>query len=208
MNTRCPLQPHISGFTLLELLIALSLAAIVSIMVLGSMSFSSGAWQKLNQESEHVRDLQVTQSTLRRIVKSIIPIKLTNSEKIDFRGTADDMEFVVTRLARLDEGGLKRVKLDAKFDTAYKELHLSWQRYQYENNRNSRYETLTLLSGISSLKIRYFGNQSENTKTKKWYSRWEKQKRLPSLIALQIEYPGDDKRVWPELYISLELSEK
>mgnify|MGYP003886822475 CR=1 FL=1 len=196
------------GFTLLEVLIALSLTALLSILLLGGLRFTTSAWHKLQAENSVLQELHHNQSSIRRILKNTLPLEVPGTERVDFQGTARQVSIVVSSLAEKDNSGLKLVIIGTAPSSTGIDLQLSWKRYRYDTQTSHETSNLVLSEGVDDVQIRYFGNQSSIATADKWHSTWRNQTKLPKLVALKLTYPDHDKRVWPELFIALELSEK
>ena len=54
------------GFTLLELLVAITIFGLLSVMMYGGLSFGARAWQRAGQADTRQSDVQLVQSLLRR----------------------------------------------------------------------------------------------------------------------------------------------
>src|SRR2546423_3458426 len=63
----------ICGFTLVELLIALALLALISALLYGSLSLSSNSWDRGEQKVEQTIDMRLTEELLRQTLTAQHP---------------------------------------------------------------------------------------------------------------------------------------
>ncbi|MBW2653267.1 MAG: prepilin-type N-terminal cleavage/methylation domain-containing protein [Deltaproteobacteria bacterium] len=97
----CTLNPE-KGFTLLELLVSIAILSMVLVMIYGTLSMGSRAWEKGEEDIEKVQRMRVVMNLLSREIKSTFPYKITPSE-LDthkefyaFEGKKDSVSFVST----------------------------------------------------------------------------------------------------------------
>lgn len=197
-----------AGFTLMELLVALSVAAVLFTLLSGGIKFSSAAWQALDNNNQSNREIQIAQSSIRRLVQKALPLSVKNSDQIEFEGSSDQVQFVVSNIARLDEPGLFKVQLGRQPSGLQDDFMVGWQRYSYQSQGLSQYESHQLLSQIKSLKFEYFGEVPGNSEIRKWHTSWKGRSSLPNLISVEVALPEDGSRRWPKQYISIETAPK
>src|SRR5690348_9183538 len=123
-----PLHPTSQrGFTLVELLVALSLMALISIALFGGMRFGMRAWETGTQRIDQATRIELVQSLLRRqLSQAKLPPTKSNESAPAFVGKADRVAFVAPS-PRPDDMGIDVQFVLAK-DTARhrSQLVLTW----------------------------------------------------------------------------------
>jgi general secretion pathway protein J len=88
---------RISGFTLLELIISLSILAIVVVIIFGAMRIGVRAWEKGERDVEDQQRKRVVFDMLKHQISSACPTKKIveeNGESFIMRGNATSLEFL------------------------------------------------------------------------------------------------------------------
>jgi general secretion pathway protein J len=86
-----------AGFTLLELLIALSLLSLLTLALVGSFRFGVQAWGRNTVQSEQLDNGIIVQQLLRRLISDIYPFYISNDPTrpyVAFEGTKASMKFL------------------------------------------------------------------------------------------------------------------
>ena len=193
---------------MLEVLVALSITALLWTLITNGMSFSAAAWRKSDELSQKIADLQTSHAILRRIISNSIPIALNKQNILSFEGGQNKLIFVVSSLAHLDTAGLKVVTLEKKPDTDGSSLYLSWSYYNYRQFPPVKKQEALLLPEINSLVIKYYGFENSKSQRRKWLPSWKNRDILPNMVSINIDRSYTDSIRWPELLVSLKQSPK
>jgi general secretion pathway protein J len=189
-----------SGFTLLELLVALTILSLIALVMLGGLKFGARAWDRVEVTSDDADSVDAAQTYLRRQLAAIYPLWLANPSspgRVDFAGEPDHLVYLAPPPAQFGPADLSQFQLQRAASGA---LNLSWRS---QSGAGAPSEA-TLLHGIASLQFAYFGPQP-GTRTERWTDRWADRARLPSLIRIQVTFPSGDRRVWPEFVVHPEI---
>ncbi|HEV8262433.1 MAG TPA: prepilin-type N-terminal cleavage/methylation domain-containing protein, partial [Burkholderiales bacterium] len=85
-----------SGYTLIEMLVALSLLALMAVLLSGSFRFGARTWEATSQEIDRVGEVEAAQNFLRRQLAQAMPLTFrpaaAEPEPV-FRGEAQDLQF-------------------------------------------------------------------------------------------------------------------
>lgn len=101
-KVRCEVRstPHppprtVSGFTLLEVLISLTILSLIFVAVLGAIQVGSRSWEKGEQRAEENLRNRTLYDTLARELTMLYPLRVKEQEKeyILFRGKVDSLLF-------------------------------------------------------------------------------------------------------------------
>ncbi len=198
-----------AGFTLLELLVALTLLGLVLAVIFGELRFTARAWDAADAKLDRNGELLSVHSFLRQRLQQVhVPQETGETDDLDsaavFDGDSRSMAFLATMPANVSAGGFYRISLSSPFDDQGNYLFLSWRpfaedgtRIVADTNDNSR----VLLRGVREIRFSYFGKTTETT-APQWWDIWPSRDAAPSLIRLEISFEDDDRRVWPELVVA------
>ncbi len=186
-----------AGFTLLELLVGLTVLAMLVALIPGALRIANRAWttsQALVSETESASALLFVEQHL----AGAMPLIETSEEganSIAFEGGAQSLRFVATLENGPLGGGLYKMELAAPSgvapsDAALKSSQLVLRLFAFSRVRSSEQtaapiEDRTLLSGLESARFRYFGAQALR-RDPEWSETWTSPDRLPDLVELTI----------------------
>ena len=204
MTSKCPTRSRsTAGFTLVELLVAMTLIGLISVALFGGLRFGARAWEAGNERAESFSQLEVVQSLLRREL-NLADSLLGSDGRFSFEGTADRLLFTAPGPANFGLGGHYLFELASRDDGPRQDLMLRWRIYRAEQEvrlDDEETEERALLEGIESLEIRYFGDPEDRGEPD-WEVEWEEQQRPPGLVQIRVTFPAGDDRVWPVLTIA------
>jgi general secretion pathway protein J len=166
-----------SGFTLLELLISITIFAMILVALTSGLHFAGRAWDHQQQRDVRDGDVNAVQNVLRTMIAS----------GRAFEGDRGSLKFVASMPAALERGGLYDVALNWSGDR----LVLSWQPHFKGFTNAPPPQSAELLKGVVNLDVAYYeGDQG-------WQHQLDGKSKPPSLIAIGVRL--DDGRVWPPL---------
>ena len=203
-----------SGFTLLELLIALALLATLTVM-LTSAIYGGRQLLTLVEREAAEPSIAVTQAYLRKTIGAMRPLRRSNLSAdgplID--GRSDSLHLVTGYApdgmhAGDYEAVLKLVPSD-KPDS----FHLTEVRRMVEPGANIRapaHDSLErssiLLRDVSGIHLKYFGLQSSSA-APFWAKNWQSDLSLPAMVSVKITFRDIDRKIWPTLVIHAEAAQ-
>ena len=192
-----------TGFTLVELLVATTLLALLSVVLFGGLRFGARAWESGSASIERTGEVQAVQELLRRTLSEIAVSDLAGAEQ---RQSLLGKDGVVSFFAPLPRhaglGGFGRYRLTA--DDAGRFL-LAWepQRPGQKLEDPPASKPAVILANIAALKIAYYG--AEHSEKPGWRDQWTGM-NPPTLIRIEVRFAADDRRYWPELTIAPRLA--
>jgi len=192
------------GFTLLELLVALTLFAVLSVLLFGALRFGMRATEAGTARLDRSSAVALAEGFLRRELADAQPLEKEADGKrtIAFDGEPGSVSFTAFPPAYLAPGGwhVLRVALDRQGATG--RLVVTWRRVRADGDSGtvSPPGHAVLLDGVSSVAFGYFGATTEGERPQ-WHEHWQDASALPALVRLRIAF-GDGKRV-PDLIVSL-----
>lgn len=205
------------GFTLVELLVVMTLFGLLSLALVGGLRFGTRAWEAGAARGEALSQIEVVQGVIRRQLGEVVPPALEGartSESVVFAGAADSLEFFTYFPGHRGAGGRNYFRLAILPDDEQMRLDLSWRLYRadgslYENadaeDDGDSGEERKLIAGIESAEFRYFG-ALDRDREPDWHDEWDLEEKLPELVALTITFSPGDRRYWPELIVAPRLA--
>ncbi len=194
-------QPKCPGFTLVEILIVLTLFSLILVLVFSALHTSSLSWQASERQIEVNEDQRLVITFIKRQVAHTIPLLQLNKRNSNllFKGEEDSLQFVSTLPAHRGGGGLYLLTL-----LADKDITLYYQKISDDitlslEMDDEQIKSQVLISNIKAIEFRYYGR--EKTKdSPDWHEQWIEQKNLPDLISLRI-ISKSSADSWPEILV-------
>ena len=193
-----------TGFTLVELLVATTLVALLSVVLFGGMRFGARAWDAGAASMERTGEVEAAQDLLRRTLSEVAVSDLTGAEQAQsLAGNSALVSFIAPLPQHVGLGGLGHYRLTAD-DAGH--LLLAWdpQRPEQKLEDAPATKAAVILANIAALKIEYYGREHPGEKPA-WRDEWAS-KDLPMLIRIEVGFAAGDGRRWPELTIAPRLS--
>lgn len=200
------------GFTLLELLIALTLLGFIMVLLFGGLRLGVRSWDASQKQVDTLNSVRSLESFLRREMSVANPYrwKAGPSQRIAFLGERDRLSFVAPIPARVGGGGLYAISI--ALEQQGKEKRIVW-RYLPVNAQMQDFSALAQstpmvlaaseLREVDDIWLSYFGKENESV-APRWMDRWENDKALPDLIRIQVRHPNGGE--WPDFVVAPMLS--
>jgi len=187
-----------TGATLLELLVGITLFALLMVLLTSSESFVLNAWRKGNQEVAQQQELNACLDVMLRQVRSAVPFKppSTLRQVQGFLGTRDRLTFVsALPVANSDEPGLWLVTYSLASGGSDGGLLVAEERQALNpavwQGTAPAVEGISLLTGVTSLRFVYF-EKDRNDETLVPKETWLRSGalKLPAAIQIEMEVRG------------------
>lgn len=170
------------GFTLLELLVALSLMSFLSLLLYASTNFAIHAWSVSQNALINSTQLRNTMAHLRSELAQAYPKSsdAENKASIEFYGGTDRISFMTPSETHPAEFTKSQVRLEDDHDgkVLIEESH---------RELGFKAEKSLLLRNVKAFKITYFGD-AESSPTLSWHPTWNGRNKLPRLIRFEISF--------------------
>lgn len=188
------------GFTLIEVLVALALMAMIATILITSLQIGGMAWQRVTRTTSQNDDIAQTQDFLRRRLSTLYPyagdsdharrsaLLSANEGYLEFTSDAPDaVDSGMTRyrLSVDRSSGDLEVQSRSDIDGSFPEV--------------DRWATERLLRHVDSFAVQFW--QPANGSPGRWVDRWDDLTLVPPLIRIDIAFSANDPRQWPPLYI-------
>ena len=197
--------PFQRGFTLLEVLIAMTLLALLVALAYGTLRTSVRAMRSGEALIERTNRLRTVQEFLRRQLSHAMPLPFERMEDTGenrvFMQDGDTLRYVAPMPGHLSRGGPHVQWLTLEGDTLLFD-HAQLNGYDPENPKASnKREPVVLLSGIRAAEFEFRELDPETGELGEWSSSWDDPQRMPLLVRLAVEFDEDSRQHWPDLEI-------
>ncbi len=190
------------GFTLMELLVAMTLLAMLSLVLLGGMRFGVQIWQRTETaaaDSGRIRAVQLELSgMLARAYPFFVQQGPANAE-VAFEGARDGVSFLSPN-ANVP-GALDRVSIGVARQGGMMELH---SKASLELAPKADARERVLLKGLSGIAFAYFGAPRPGAPAQ-WYDSWQHRPVPPQMVRIRARFADASAR-WPDLVVALRLT--
>lgn len=188
------------GFTLLEVLVVLSLLGVLLALIAGALTGANRALGKAERYSTRLDEVRSTQNFLRNAIGQALPLAAgaSGSESAPvFEGQTHSLRFYAP-LAPWLGGGLYRYSISL---AAGQRLQVGLERLRDQRLLPAQ-EPQVLLHQVSSVAFSYRGISPQGTATD-WLDHWPWPGRLPVSVRIDVQLAGPVP--WPQQSIDLRL---
>ena len=193
----CGSDPQ-AGFTIVELLVSLTILTLILAFIPGTLRIGQRVW-----EVDHTFERREALSTFRRYVEQrlaeAMPIYLRDRAtevRIEFAGEPERLAFVATAVAGPAGGGVYRFELTREDGArSWRPLILRQSLYRVPEAGRGRNDGAQLpqtaaveqrsRAGVAGLAFRYFG-APDPQKPAQWQSQWPRRDSLPDLVEISL----------------------
>ena len=195
-----------AGFTLIELIAALVLLALMSSVIYSALSLAGRAWDGGEAKATQVSEMRQTHEFLREELTAEFPLRLKKAVDLPlmFAGESDELRFTASLPTRVAEGGvlyfrLALARVDDRTQLIVERLLPDPQATQNPEFQNVEHSVLA--DNIAELKISYYGRDpgAVATDTPSWRDRWDDRQRLPLLVKIDVQ--PKQGPAWPTLVV-------
>jgi general secretion pathway protein J len=200
-----------SGMTLVELVVALALLALIVGALAAALGTGVGANAAVGARAGGDETLRVAHTTLRRYIGQARPVKWRAGarEQIGFIGEAQSLGFTAIMPPWPGTGGFYRVRVGLEERPGGMALVLrraptAGERMDYD--LAGAPDMAVLAEGVAALRFSYFGVE-DGAREPAWRAEWRGQRHLPRLVRLDLQFRDPAQPAWTPLVIALRLDE-
>lgn len=197
-----------TGFTLVEILVATSLLAL---MILGAMAALSSSVRSVRSGEALVSrtdSVRIAQEFMRRQLSQALALPFERTDDLGmvfvFEGGDRDMKFVAPMPGHLARGGphVQQISIGSG-ERGLKRIeftHALLNGYDDPQNRSDQRPPVVVLEGLQDAYFEY-RSVDENGQLLPWTRNWDYPQFLPMMVRLVAEFPRDRPQRWPQFEV-------
>ena len=203
--------PRAQGFTLIEVLIGITLLGVMVTLLFASLRIAAESWHAGEDKIATVNEKAVVYQFFKRHLSTIRPLPLLYDEEnqdaasgqMAFQGLPQRLRFVAALPAASMRKGLQvfTIEIGSRQSTT---LQVALKPYQPTDDESARIDPpVILLKRVERFALAYFGKREDEDQAA-WHEEWAGVETLPSLIKVVIEL--EDHSYWPEMVFPLKIN--
>lgn len=200
MNQPSPARRR--GFTLLELLVALSLFSIALLLIYSGLFSAARSWESGERQisSNEVQRLQL--GFLQRLLRETVPLTLYDGRenRILFHGDEHSLRFIAPLPSHRGGDWAYLITLKAGPGAKGEDLLLYYERIQenldIEAEPVEDAADVILVEKIEDIELSYYGDPNESGRPD-WQGEWKRPDRLPDMVRLGISLQESETHPLP-----------
>ncbi len=187
------------GFTLIEVMLAISITAFVALLAYNGLSVSITAAEQHQQQAQRLADIQlpltVLERDIRHAVKRSINDEYDETMAAISGGELNDSLLILTRRGwdnprGLRRGELQRVRYVLENEELWRE---SWSVLDRMSEEGGQQRTL-LIKQVLNVELAFLDTQSTGASSSplggEWIEQWDVKDRLPAAVDIKLEIEG------------------
>ncbi|HSA82842.1 MAG TPA: prepilin-type N-terminal cleavage/methylation domain-containing protein [Geminicoccaceae bacterium] len=197
------IEPRAAGFTLVEILVALTLLGLLMAALFSGVQLGVRAWETSEERLDESSRLTTVQGFLReRLAEAYLREDFDPRANTPpaFAGEPDRLSFVTLMPEHLG-GGFQRMVLAVTAADERSDLAVAWWPAELDGTAvdPDSVRRRALLADVAELRLAYFGSVGRD-EPPAWHEVWA-QPVLPRLVRVQLRFSDQDGRSWPDLIV-------
>ena len=199
------------GFSLVELLLAITLLSMLLALAYGGLRASARATEKGQAILDDSNRIRMAHQFVRRQLTQLLPLAFDEGEAEDqrviFQGDSRRIRYVAPMPGYLGYGGPQVQELEIVQGEEGLELVLSHALLQgFEEEYLYQREPILLLDKIQQAEFQFLG-LDENGEMTNWSASWDEESTLPAAVSLEVDFVEEVYIEWPMLTTSVRVDE-
>jgi len=197
----------VRGFTLLELMIALTLLALLSAVLFGSLRLAGRSTDGGEAKVEAAASMRLAQEFLRTNLEAQHPLRMRKivDSPLLFSGTRNELRYAAELPPRVAGGGIWFYRLSLRTEDSRGPLTLERVVPDLAADAIPEFanaDRSVLADGIAELTLGYFGRDTDaaTTVAPTWRDHWDNVQQLPMMIRIDVK--PKQGPAWPTLYVT------
>lgn len=195
--------PTHRGYTLIELIVALAVLALASVLIIEGLRFGLRAWDAVDTRLSRSDSVSVAQQLLRGRLQELYPYKSSAAARpqpIPLVGQPSEVIFSAPGPHALS-GQMLRFRLYLEGAGQIQALKLAWKADSGSATIDSAApdSVETLLDGVESAAFEYFARGEHDRGA--WMSSWVNQAEPPLLVRLRLRFVTGSAADWPTFVV-------
>jgi len=180
-----------AGFTLVELLVAITLVGLMTVVMFGGLRFGTRAADAVSGRTDRAAQLGIVYDFMQNELTDARLPPASNDPTAtpsDFDGEPDSLSFVTVPPAYLALGGFDMLRVALEGEQS-RRLTVSWRQLPHGSIPVTpvTLQPSIILEKIRAVEFGYFGTTDQN-RPPEWQDRWNNQNSLPLLVRMRIAW--------------------
>ncbi|MCF6202873.1 MAG: prepilin-type N-terminal cleavage/methylation domain-containing protein [Methylococcaceae bacterium] len=194
-----------SGFTLIEVLIGMSLLGLMMLLLFASLRICVQNWNAGEKKIVQVSQRAIVQNFFQSKLHATLPLNADffEEQQFSFQGNAEQMQFVASMPASVGKLGIQlfTLSLQPGENNQGSELKVNIRPF-FPKSETEEWddESVVILKQIQALRFSYFGSD-EIADEPVWQEEWLDKQILPKMVSVDIELTNGE--VWPQVVTAL-----
>jgi general secretion pathway protein J len=195
------------GFTLIEVLLAMTLLSVMMTLLFVSLKICAESWEKGEKKIFEVSETAGVVNFFQRHLVMAKPLwnDFTQEERLfSFQGDRQSLQFVSSFPASAGRAGLQLFNVRLVKENRENLIKVTIVPfYPVAEGDDWLTEEETLIKGVADFSLAYFGQEEGETESR-WLDQWRERDQLPKLVRIKIEL--ENEVFWPEMDFELKLA--
>lgn len=199
-------QGQTQAFTLVEVMVTLTILGFVILMIFGVFRLGIAAWEKGESTKEGYQRTRISTQLISQQMKSAIPYKIKSQKAegdfLAFEGTARSLKFVSTlSLKSRKPSGLIYVIYEFQEGQPGGGRFLIYERRAINKNfmdeSPSEEAKVPLFEGLADMRLEYYQEEDpEKDRAGGWVEEWnaKEEKELPRAMKMILSFRKEDRK--------------
>lgn len=195
-----------AGFTLIEVMVVLTLLGLMFLLLFGAFRLGARAWETGDRRMAELGEIEAAQDLLRSQLAQAVPLMLerpASEPQPVFAGSAEELRFAAPLPTHSGAGGYYVFRLAATGPSDRRDVRLAWRLFRPDGpaEPDEEDDSVVLVRGVDEVALSYFGRPQDREEGE-WRDGWDGEDGLPQLVRVVVTLPGGDARRWPPLVVA------
>jgi general secretion pathway protein J len=198
---------HSGGFTLLELVIALTIVTVIVVIIFGALRIGIRAWEKGEKDVDIRQRQRIVLDLIKRQLAStsVNDVRTRDQQLVPIKGDSKSIEFISQiSLTPGNQDGMVFVKYDVKHEKegdkerlTYYERSIALPDKKMGAANLEEGDFSELMSGMKSIVFEYLKEQSGEAASR-WQKNWDPEvdKGVPRAVRITLEEDGEKHPIY------------
>lgn len=196
------------GFTLIEVLIAMTLLSIMMVLLFTSLKICADSWEKGESKITDVNEIAVVYNFFQRDLSVAKPLwndlPAEEEKTFSFQGGTQSLQFVSAFPASAGRSGLQLFSLNLLEEDNERIINVTIVPFvPMTEGAKWHKEEVTLIKHVSDFTLAYFSS-ADGVSEGAWTEEWLNKEVLPRLVKINIKL--ENGSYWPEMIIDLKVT--
>ncbi len=194
------------GFTLIEVLIGMTLLSMMVTLLFSSLMMCGKSWEQGEAKMAQVNQMATTYHFFQRHLTKAMPLWRDADDKgealFSFQGDEQKLEFVSTFPASAERSGSQLFTLNWEKNNKQSILTVGVQPFFTDPKQISEADFVDVLNSVDSFELSYFGLDAD-TGEYRWQKNWLHRDTMPRLVKVSIAI--ENQEPWSDIIIPLKI---